>query len=214
MNAPLPPDANVAAAVSAVIAAGRLAASRQWTPATSGNFSARVDADRVAITRSGVDKGGLAAGDILVQPLDQPLRPGSSAEAGLHVRLYRDAPEIGAIFHVHAPASSVISRLQRAGGAVCLHGWELQKALRDVTTHEATIEVPVFVNDQDIPALAERVATRFAAPPSSDAVRAPGYLLAGHGLYAWGRDPAEAWRHLEALETLFHQILSERSLRP
>ena len=31
---------------------------------------------------------------------------------------------------------------------------------------------------------------------------------------AQGRDPAEAWRHLEALETLFHQILTERSYQP
>jgi methylthioribulose-1-phosphate dehydratase len=214
MNAPLPPDANVAAAVAAVIAAGRTAASRNWTPATSGNFSVRIDRDRIAVTRSGVDKGALTAGDILVQPLDQPLRLGSSAEAGLHVRLYRDAPEIGAIFHVHAPASSVISRAHLADGAVRIHGWELQKALSGVTTHEAAIETPVVANDQDVAALAERVAVRLADPPPAAETRAPGYLLAGHGLYAWGRDPAEAWRHLEALETLFHQILTERSSRP
>jgi methylthioribulose-1-phosphate dehydratase len=214
MNAPFPLDANVAAAVSAVIAAGRVAAARCWTPATSGNFSARIDDDRIAVTRSGVDKGALSAADILVQLLDQPLRPGSSAEAGLHLRLYRDAPEIGAIFHVHAPASSVISRAHLGDGAVRLQGWELQKALRGVTTHEATIETPIFANDQNIATLAERVAVRLAEPPSSAETRAPGYLLAGHGLYAWGRDPAEAWRHLEALETLFQQILTERSARP
>jgi len=214
MNAPLPPDANVAAAVSAVIAGGRLAAARHWAPATSGNFSARIDRDRIAITRSGVDKGALTADDILVQPLDQSLRPGSSAEAGLHVRLYRDAPEIGAIFHVHAPASSVISRAHLPDDALRIHGWELQKALLGVTTHEATIETPIFANDQDIAALAERIALRLAEPPSAAETPAPGYLLAGHGLYAWGRDPAEAWRHLEALETLFHQILTARSYQP
>ena len=27
-----------------------------------------------------------------------------------------------------------------------------------------------------------------------------GYLIAGHGLYAWGRDIAEARRHLDAFE--------------
>jgi methylthioribulose-1-phosphate dehydratase len=214
MNAPLPPDVHVAAAVSAVIAAGRMAAERRWTPATSGNFSTRIDANRIAVTRSGVDKGALTAADILVQRLDQPLRPGSSAEAGLHVRLYRDAPEIGAIFHVHAPASAAISRAHRADGAVRIEGWELQKALAGVTTHDATIEAPVFANDQDVAALAERVAARLASPPPAAVARAPGYLLAGHGLYAWGRDPAEAWRHLEALETLFQQILTERSYQP
>jgi methylthioribulose-1-phosphate dehydratase len=108
----------------------------------------------------------------------------------------------------------VISRAHVADGTVHIEGWELQKALRGVTSHEATIEAPVFANDQDVAALADRVAFRLAGPLPESRLRSPGYLLAGHGLYAWGRDPAEAWRHLEALETLFQQILSHRSYQP
>jgi len=212
LNAPVRPDP--AFAVSAVIEAGRAAAARGWVPATSGNFSVRVDAERIAVTRSGVDKGALTQGDVWLQPLAEPLLPGSSAEAALHVRLYRDAPEIGAIFHVHSPAATVLARAHADDGALNIEGWELQKALRGVGSHEETIEAPIFVNDQNVPALAERVAERLRAPARPNARRAPGYLLAGHGLYAWGRDAAEAWRHLEALETLFQQILSYRSYRP
>ncbi|MDU1661274.1 MAG: class II aldolase/adducin family protein, partial [Stenotrophomonas maltophilia] len=40
-----------------------------------------------------------------------------------------------------------------------------------------------------------------------------GYLIDGHGLYAWGRDMAEARRHLEAFEFLFHCELELRKLR-
>ncbi len=43
-------------------------------------------------------------------------------------------------------------------------------------------------------------------------VNAPGYVLAGHGLDAWGRDPREAWRRLEALETLFQTNPSHEEL--
>jgi len=57
------------------------------------------------------------------------------------------------------------------------------------------------------------VAVRLAEPPR-DAILAPGYVLAVHGLYAWGRSAKDAWRHLEALETLFQQILVSRSYRP
>ena len=39
-----------------------------------------------------------------------------------------------------------------------------------------------------------------------------GYLIDGHGLYAWGRDMAEARRHLEAFEFLFHCELELRKL--
>jgi methylthioribulose-1-phosphate dehydratase len=39
-----------------------------------------------------------------------------------------------------------------------------------------------------------------------------GYLIDGHGLYAWGRDMAEARRHLEAFEFLFDCELQLRAL--
>ena len=200
-------------AIDAVIVAGRTAAYRYWVPATSGNFSVRIDDSHIAITRSGVDKGALLRSDILVQSLSSALVPGSSAEAGLHVSRYRDDPEIRAIFHTHGPASTVIGQAHCADGSVKISGWELQKALSGVTSHEATVEVPVFANDQNIAALSDRVAARLAAPPEAGCHRAPGYLLAGHGLYAWGRNAIEAARHLEALETLFNQILALRSYR-
>lgn len=205
-------DAGPDDAVAAVIAAGSAAALRHWVPATSGNFSVRVDDNHVAITRSGVDKGSLAAADILIQPLDAPLLPRSSAEAPLHLALYRRDPAIGAIFHVHAPAATVLARLV-GPGSLRLEGWELQKAIAGITSHEQVLEVPVFANDQDTDRLAGLVDARFAQP-AADARLAPGYLLAGHGLYAWGASAAEAARHLEALETLFAFELSYRRLTP
>lgn len=214
VSASITRDEGAVSAINAVIEAGRFASRRGWTPATSGNFSARIDRSHIAITRSGVDKGALDTADVLIQPLDAPLVANSSAEAALHVRRYRDDPTIGAIFHTHGIASTVIGRAHLTDGAVTLEGWELQKALTNVKTHETTIETPVFANDQDVAALAERVARRLAEPAPDRLVRAPGYLLAGHGLYVWGRDVAEAARHLETLETLFSQTLALRSYRP
>lgn len=196
-----------AGAARAVIEAGRRASARGWTPATSGNFSVRCADGRIAITRSGVDKGSLAPADVLQQPIAAPLLPGSSAEAGLHVRLYADHADIGAVFHVHSLAASVLGRRHVADGAVVLEGWELQKALHGVRTHEARVTLPVFANTQTIASLADAVATRFSQAPV-DALLAPGYVIAGHGLYAWGADPAQAWRHLEALETLLGSVLA------
>lgn len=194
-------------AVDAVIAAGRSAAGRHWVPATSGNFSVRATGNQIAITRSGVDKGALQRTDVLLQEIEAPLLPGSSAEALLHVAHYRQWPQTGAIFHAHGPYATVIGRAHAGQGSVVLRGWELQKALEGVSSHERGVEVPVFDNDQDMERLWERVRARLTAPPSPGLILAPGYLLAGHGLYAWGRDPKSAARHLEALETLFQQII-------
>lgn len=205
---------DVETAIEAVIEAGRNASARHWVPATSGNFSVRIDDNRIAITRSGVDKGALTRADILIQSLDAPLLPGSSAEAALHIRHYVDSPETGAIFHIHGPYSTVIGHAHASEDAIHIGGWELQKALSGVKTHETIVEVPVFANDQDVDALSQRVAARFAEPPKAERFRAPGYLLAGHGLYAWGKTPRDAARHLEAFEALFNQTMLLGSYRP
>lgn len=195
--------------VAAVIEAGRRAAARGWVPATSGNFSARVDERTIAITRSGTDKGALGRADILVVDLDAP-DPRASAEAPLHYALYRDMPGLAAINHVHSPAASVLSRTLPAG-TLALEGWELQKALAGIRSHETTVEVPVFPNDQDTGRLAALASARLSR--AGNAGLAPGYLIAGHGLYAWGTTSEEAWRHTEALETLLAYQLSYERLR-
>lgn len=193
-----------AEAALAVCEMGRFFAARGSVPATSGNFSVRTGPRMAAITRSGVDKGELVPGDVLHVDIDSPPPEGASAETALHLRLYRDRSEIQAIVHTHADSAAVISRLS---GDVVLTGWELQKALCGVASHEASVTIPVFPNDQDVPALSERVAARLAAMPGATA-----YLLAGHGLYTWGRTVTEAKRHAVALEHLFSCELSLRRI--
>ena len=81
------------------------------------------------------------------------------------------------------------------------------KALAGIATHETRVALPVFANDQDIPALAARL-----MPMLPDGPGQVGYLLAGHGLYAWGRDPAEARRHVEAIDFLLTCELEKERL--
>lgn len=192
------------AAAAAVAQMGRFAAERGWVPATSGNFSVRVDARSIAVTRSGADKGRLGPDDVVLVHLDLELPRGVSAETPLHVARYLADPRIGAIMHVHTVAASVLSR--GAGGALRIRGWEMQKALGGRSTHDAELAIPVFENAQDTAALAAEIERQL----EPDGV--PGYLLGGHGMYAWGSDPAEARRHVEALEFLLACTLEERRL--
>jgi len=193
--------------VEEIAAFGRFAALRGWVPATSGNFSRRIDAGHVALTRSGIDKGAIRAGDVAVLTIGEPPPAGVSAEAPLHLARYRTDPAIGAIFHVHTVASTVLSRMDADGGVVCTDGFEMHKAL-GASTHESVIEIPVFKNDQDTAALAAAVEARLGT-----AATVPGFLLAGHGLYAWGATAADARRHVESLEFLLACHLEERRLR-
>ncbi|HEY0332406.1 MAG TPA: methylthioribulose 1-phosphate dehydratase [Stenotrophomonas sp.] len=181
-----------------------------WTPATSSNFSHRLDDGHAAITVSGRDKGRLAEDDIMVvdfdgQAVGRPLRP--SAETLLHTQLYRRFPEIGCVLHTHSPVQTVASRLYAQAGRVRLEGYELLKAFQGNTTHEMAIDVPVFANTQDMDVLAAQVDALLDKQPLW------GYLIDGHGLYAWGRTMAEARRHLEAFEFLLNCELELRKLR-
>jgi methylthioribulose-1-phosphate dehydratase len=202
-------DVAVPASVAGDLAAiGRFVAARGWVPATSGNFSSRIDGDYAAVTRSGIDKGNIRPQDLVAVPLLGDLPAGVSAEAPLHVARYRRSSTAGAILHVHTVAATVLSRVDAKVGFAELHGFEMLKSLRGQTTHEGSIRLPIFANDQDTARLAEHIEAQLAPDPL-----VPGYLLAGHGLYAWGATMVDAQRHLEGLEFLLECSLEERRLQ-
>lgn len=181
-----------------MIAAGALFHQRGWVPATGGNFSARLDGGRMLITASGWHKGELDESAFLVadlhgQPEDRSRR--ASYETLLHCQLYRMDARIGCVLHTHSVANTLLSRAQ---SSVRLAGYELLKLLPGIQTHEAVVEVPVFANDQDIARLAATVDHHLKQRPET-----PAYLIAGHGLYAWGSTVAQARHRVEALEFLF-----------
>lgn len=209
------PDAIAArhfeACADRIVETARALADKGWTPATSSNFSMRVDAGHAAITISGRDKGKLGRDDIMLidldgQPVGTEARP--SAETALHTQVYRRWPEINAVLHTHSRTQSVASRLFARDGVVRLQGWELQKAICGYHSHDTVLEIPVFPNTQHMPELVAQVDAWLDAGKPLHA-----YLIDGHGIYTWGRDMAESERHLEALEFLLACELDLRTLR-
>lgn len=191
---------HLAACAQAIAATGRKLGAQGLTPATSGNFSMRLDAAHAAITISGRDKGTLTPDDIMVIDMDghavgTSARP--SAETLLHTQIYRHFADANAVLHTHSRTQTVASRLFASAGVIRFEGYELQKAIGGHTSHEQAIELPVFANTQDMPELVERVAAWIRADKPLY-----GYLIDGHGIYTWGRDMAEAERHIEACEFL------------
>ncbi|UHD17213.1 methylthioribulose 1-phosphate dehydratase [Thiocapsa bogorovii] len=191
-----------------LIDVGHFCFSRGWLPATSGNLSARLDKRRIAITVSGRHKGELDASGIMAMDLGGGIltagcRP--SAETELHLMLYRRDPAIGAVLHTHSVNATVLSRL--AGDALMLSDYEVLKALPGIETHKTRLALPVFPNDQDIGRLALEVEQALERTPDLS-----GYLIAGHGLYTWGSNVAEARRRIEAFEFLLECETLTRSM--
>lgn len=211
MNTPLPYDPQqLAHCASEIVDNVRELSAAGWTPATSSNFSRRIDAQHVAITVSGRDKGKLTEADIMVVDVDgNPVATTqkSSAETLLHTQLYKRFPEIGCVLHTHSLTQTVASRLYAGPGHVHLEGYELLKAFAGNTTHDTVVELPVLPNTQDMRTLGAQVDALL------DKSGMWGYLIDGHGLYAWGRDMAEARRHLEAFDFLLACELELRRLR-
>jgi methylthioribulose-1-phosphate dehydratase len=181
-----------------LLEAARIIDSKGWVPATSGNFSARLNDGTIAITVSGKHKGRLQPDDIMLIDADGNALDGKtpSAETILHTELYKRFPDIRCVLHPHSLNATLISKIFPE--ACILENYELLKAFNGIATHESRVVIPVFANDQNIPRLAAKVDQYMDRHGSIY-----GYVIAGHGLYTWGRSVQETLRHLEALDYLF-----------
>src|SRR6201986_1778536 len=152
-------------AVEAIIASGRRLDARNLAPATSGNYSVRLDEEQIAVTVSGRHKGRLNKNDgMRIDNAGVPLenkRP--SAETGLHTLLYKLFPQVNAVLHVHSVPVVTLTRYLPGASELVLKDYEMLKAFPGITTHEATVRIPIFENSQNIEALAQEVGERLQA---------------------------------------------------
>lgn len=186
--------------------AGREFYRRGWALGTSGNYSALLSRDpmRVCITASGVDKGGIDETNFLELDGNSEILQGfgkPSAETLLHLNIYRLRSDAGAVMHTHSVWGTLLSDEFFSGGAIKIGGYEMLKGLAGVTTHEHTEYVPIIENSQDYVALSHVLENVLSGNPY-----AHGIYLRRHGLYTWGKDIAEARRHIEIFEFLFEVL--------
>ncbi|MEK7989827.1 MAG: methylthioribulose 1-phosphate dehydratase [Thiotrichaceae bacterium] len=180
---------------------GRFLFAHNWSPATSSNYSCRLDAKHIAITVSGKSKGELTPDDIMLVDtsgivIDTHKKP--SAETLLHTMLYERDASIGAVLHTHSVNATVLSKFYAAEGHLQLADYEILKAFSGTVTHDTCFSIPIFPNTQDMIALSQQVTAYLNQNPVIH-----GYLIAGHGLYTWGKSIADARQHVEAYEFLF-----------
>jgi methylthioribulose-1-phosphate dehydratase len=181
-----------------IIEAARFLAARGWAPAGAGNYSHRLADGTFAVTVSGAHKANLAVADIMRidaggHSLDGR-RP--SAEAALHLAVYRLYPHAQAVLHTHSIPTVVLTRSLWDHESLVLKGYELLKGFPGVETHENPIELPIYDNTQNMDGLAIDIASDLIVRP------APAFLIRNHGLYGWGASMDEALRVVEAAETI------------
>ncbi|WP_232678201.1 class II aldolase/adducin family protein [Nocardioides sp. R-C-SC26] len=184
--ADLAAPADPTAARTAVALASRRLAAEGLLVGTAGNVSMRVGRDRFAVTASGVVLAAceprhvvIVDGDGVV--VDGALQP--TSELGLHLGVYADREDAGAVVHTHAPFSTAVA------------------CVRD--------DLPVLHYQQLVLGGAIRVApyATFGSAELADAVRSAlegrqAALMGNHGSIAVGTDLDKAVEHALLLEWL------------
>ena len=182
---------------------------RGWCDGTGGNYSVVLEEQplRLLITRSGIDKRTIGHNDLLVvgsdaRPLDgESTSP--SAEALLHAAIVGET-DAGAVLHTHSVWGTLLGEKFLARHGFRIRGYEMLKGIEGIRDHRAELHVPVVENSQDMDALSVEVVKLLRDDP---ALRV--FLIAGHGLYAWGQSIEQAFRHVQIFEFLF-QVVGRR----
>lgn len=185
-------------------------AARDWFYGTSGNLSIKVTSNPLTyfVTASGKDKRKRTLEDFLLvdengQKLeDTDLKP--SAETLLHSEIYRKT-NAGCVLHVHTVDNNVISEIYKGKGNVTFKGQEIIKAF-GIWEEGATVSLPIIRNYAHIPTLAKEFSSWVYEDVGA-------VLIENHGITVWGKNAAEAKRHLEAWEFLFSYHLKFIQIR-
>ena len=129
-----------------------------------------------------------------------------SAETLLHVQIY-NRTSARSVLHPHSVNATLLSK--HHVGHLVLQDYELLKAFPGIDSHECSVTVPIFKNEQNIGRLADQVDTYM----SVEAGPIFGYLINGHGFYTWGDNIESAMRHVEAFEFLFECEMRSRGMK-
>jgi methylthioribulose-1-phosphate dehydratase len=186
-----------------------------WASGTGGNFSvvAQHNPLRLLMAPSGVDKGNVQPTNLIAVDQSGKVVNGTgkaSAETLLHLEIVKSAGA-GSVLHTHSVFNTVLSEYYGSNcgeSAIALSNYEMLKGLEGITTHDTTVHLLILPNDQDLKALSQAFRelwqgkSDLGSDLGSDVAIAPGILIAGHGLYTWGKDLFTARRHLEILEFL------------
>ena len=163
----------------------RLLYDRGYVVGHDGNVSVRLGEGCLLITPSGVSKGRLEPDMLVVCDLEGRVLEGDrypSSEMAMHLLIYQERPDVGAVVHAHPPVSTAF--------AIC------QKTLKEkylTETISCLGEVPVapfaMPSTREVP---ESIRS-FVADHSA-------VLLANHGALTWGADLWAAFDRMETVE--------------
>jgi L-ribulose-5-phosphate 4-epimerase len=156
---------------------------------SGGNISVRVPGEKiVAITPAGRSYSSLNQNDICVIDLERNSIEGSlppSIEAGMHIGVYKNRPDVNAVIHTHQPFASVLAIINKPIPAL----------FDEVTVeigHEVAIVPYAFSGSSE---LVDNVVGKLGNACHC-------YLIQNHGALCLGADMKRAMKNAELLENV------------
>ncbi len=156
-----------------------------WVAANDGNVSVLLDDNRILSTPSGVSKREIRPEMLIIVDREGKLLEGKgkpSTELAMHLRCYRDRPDVGAVVHAHPPMSTSF--------AVANRPLDDYAMIETICVLGAVPVAPYAVPGTD--EVPESIAPYL---PKHDAI-----LLRAHGAITVGTDLRTAYYRMETLE--------------
>ncbi len=189
-----------------------------WASGTGGGIAIR-GADGIYVAPSGVQKERIEPADVFVLDagrLDRACVLRAPADASLRIsecqplffNAFRDR-DAGAALHSHSLWPVLAARLAAPDGGpgvLRLRGFEMLKGLRGKGCFDE-VAIPIIANTAREAELTDSMAAAMRAHPDVDAV-----IVAGHGIYVWGRDWVRAKTQAECLDWLCRAVVESHRL--
>jgi L-fuculose-phosphate aldolase len=176
---------------------GRRMYAREFVAANDGNISVRIGPDRVIATPTLVSKGFMTPDMLVTVDLNGKVIEGSrkpSSELKLHLKVYRERSDVGAVVHAHPVTAT--------GFAVA--GEALDKAyMPELVVSLGSVRVAEYAtpSTDEVPESISRYVKDHNA-----------VLLANHGVLTWGRDLFEAYFRLETIESYAKILVAAKAV--
>ncbi len=189
----------LAALKEKVLAANLELKNRNLIIYTWGNVSG-IDREKglVVIKPSGVPYEDLRVEHMVVVDLCGKVVEGNlkpSSDTPTHLYLYQNFPEIGGVVHTHSPWATAWAQAQK--GIPCLGTTHADYFYGEVPCTRPLM--PAEIKDEYELNTGKVIVERFAGLNYLDF---PGVLVANHGPFTWGKDPAAAVHNSVVLEEI------------
>lgn len=168
-----------------IIKTGKLLTEKRLVAGSWGNISLKIDANRIAITPSGLGYDKQQPEDIVLIDMDGRVLEGKrlpSSESRLHTAVYAACPKAQAIIHTHSVYASALAAMRRSIPAII----------------EDIVQIAggrVYCADYALPGTQELADNAVRALRGRKAA-----LLANHGAVVWGQSLEDALIVAEVLE--------------